>query len=243
MIITPEQKKHYDGEGYMILDHFFSPEETDRLREHIDRLDEESEQKLQLFGQAGISIANQINFTSHLNQKDLYIQQFTAQDKMVQLTIALLGSNVKLFWDQSVYKRPEASRVFPWHQDNGYVPIEPQHYVTCWLALEDATIENGCIWIQPRTHLLGLAEHKPTSIGKQCYFGDDPGIPVPLQKGGMVVFHSMLYHCSTPNLSKSTRKGYVIQYSVDGAFNSVTGEVFDNGPTIALDGKSVYVPK
>ena len=63
------------------------------------------------------------------------------------------------------------------HQDNGYVAIEPEHYLTCWLALNDATLENGCIWARPRSHLGSVVEHKPTPIGLQCYFGDDPGIP------------------------------------------------------------------
>src|SRR5438445_13242753 len=46
-----------------------------------------------------------------------------------------------------------------WHQDNGYVPIGPVHYATCWIALEDATIENGCIWIMPRTRRVAQGEH------------------------------------------------------------------------------------
>lgn len=70
-----------------------------------------------------------------------------------------------------------------------------------------------------------------------CYDGDDPGIPVELKKGSLVAFHSLLHHRSTPNLSKqTTRKAYVLQYSVDGMKNPVTGETYRNGPLIARGG-------
>jgi phytanoyl-CoA hydroxylase len=238
-LITAAQKKQYEQEGYIIFENLFGAEEIDGLRTIVDEIDEETERKLKQIGQQGISIPNQINFTAHIHRKHPQIKQFIAQDKFVQITTELLGPDVKLYWDQSVYKRPEADRDFPWHQDNGYAPIDPQHYLTCWLALEDATIENGCIWIQPGSHHQGLVEHKKTDIGLQCYFGEDPGMPVPLTKGSMVAFHSLLFHRSTPNLSDSTRKGYIVQYSPECAKHGVTGQYYDNGPVIALGGKAV----
>ncbi len=139
-----------------------------------------------------------------------------------------------MYNDQSVYKRIEAKREFPWHQDNGYGPIDPLPYITCWLALEDTTLENGCIWIQPRSHLKGVVEHKQTDIGLQCYFEEDPGLAVPLKKGSMVVFSSLLFHRSTPNLSNTIRKGYILQYSHAGAKNPMTEEIFERGPVLRL---------
>ncbi len=239
-LVTMEMKKQFEQEGYVIFKDLFSDQEIDALRGRIDKHDEESQAALRLIGQSGISIANQINFNALLNQKDAQIQAFTANRTMVDITTALIGPDMKLYWDQSVYKSPEANRDFPWHQDNGYAPIEPAAYVTCWLALEDATIENGCVWILPRTHLQGEVEHKPTEVGLQCYFGQDPGIPVELKKGSMVAFHSLLFHRSTPNVSDTIRKGFIMQYSVDGAIDPRVGTPYDNGPTIAIGGKAVH---
>ena len=56
----------------------------------------------------------------------------------------------------------------------------------------------------------------------------------------MAVFQSTLFHRSGPNLSQGMRKAYIVQYSVVGARNPVTGVVFDNGPIIARDGKAAY---
>jgi phytanoyl-CoA hydroxylase len=239
-MLTDKQLGQYQEEGYIIIENIFTAEDMNELMKHIDKLDYEQEQQLRKLGQQGISIPNQINFTPHLNQQDSYIEQFIAQDKFVEISTSLLGPDIKLYWDQSVYKRPEADRDFPWHQDTGYALTKPEVYITCWLALEDTTVENGCIWVKPGTHHLGLVEHQETPIGKKCYFGEDHGIPVPLRKGSMVVFNSLLFHRSTPNLSSTTRKGYIIQYSVEHAVSGVTGELFHNGPVIARDGNPAY---
>lgn len=239
-MLTESQLQQYQEKGYIIFENLFSEEEIEPVRKIIDSYDEETERRLQVVGKEFNSIAKQINFTAGLNFKSPELQQFIADDRFVQLTTTILGPDIRLYWDQSVYKRPEANRDFPWHQDNGYVPTEPIHYLTCWLALEDATIENGCIWIQEGTHHKGFVEHTKTDIGWLCYHGDDPGTPVPLKKGSMVAFHSLLFHRSTPNRSQTIRKAYVIQYSVSGSINPVTGVEFRNGPLIALDGKSAY---
>ena len=245
--VTEEQLKQYEEQGYIVFENLFSAEEVDEIRVIIDALDEESELALREKAKDSISAPNKINFTANLNFRSPVIQRFTADQRFVDITTAILGPDTRLYWDQSVYKRPEADRDFPWHQDNGYAPTEPVHYLTCWLALEDATIENGCIWVQPGSHHKGFVPHIKTDIGWICYYGDIEGIPVELKKGSMVAFHSLLFHRSTPNRSNTdTRKGYVIQYSVDGARHGKTGEVSRNGPLIAKDGKAFYsgfVPK
>ncbi|QGQ97292.1 phytanoyl-CoA dioxygenase family protein [Paenibacillus psychroresistens] len=239
--ITEQEMKQYKELGYIIFNNLFSAEEMDKVRAIIDEFDRESEMILRQKDRDFISSAGQINFTSGLNFRSPELQQFTADQRFVDITTTILGPDIKLYWDQSVYKRPEASKDFPWHQDNGYVPTEPEQYVTCWIALDDATVENGCIWVQPGTHLKGFVTHIKTDLGWICYYGDIEGIPVELKKGSVVAFNSLLFHKSTPNRSKTdTRKAYITQYSVDGSFNPITNKIFQNGPLIAKDGKSAY---
>ncbi|HEY0828869.1 MAG TPA: phytanoyl-CoA dioxygenase family protein [Bacilli bacterium] len=237
--LNDTQLEQYAEQGYIIFENLFTTHEMTELTAHIDKLDEERETELRLIGQQGISIPSQINFTAHLVNQNEFINRFSMEHKFVDITTSILGPDIKLYWDQSVYKRPEANRDFPWHQDTGYALTEPHHYTTCWLALEDATIENGCIWVMPGSHHQGLLMHKETDVGKQCYFGEDPGIPVPLKAGSMVAFNSLLFHRSTPNLSTTTRKGYILQYSIADSYSPLTGQVFDNGPIIAKDGNPV----
>jgi len=240
-MLNESQLNQYYDEGYVILENLFAPAEMDALAARIDRFDLAHNEHLKKHRlENSNQIAEEIVFSYYLNFKDEAIQSFIADDRFVALSTQILGPDVRLYWDQSVYKRPEAKRDFPWHQDNGYVAIEPEHYLTCWLALNDATIENGCIWVLPRSHQGGVVEHRRTPIGLQCYFGPDPGTPAPVRKGSMIAFQSRLMHRSGPNQSAGMRKGYVIQYSVDGAYRPDTGVVFNNGPLIAKGGVRAY---
>lgn len=239
MVINDEQVRRYFEDGFIILEDFFTPEQTDALTEHIDVFDEATNRDLREHGRVKISIPDMIVFSAHLHAKDTQILEFIAQEKLIGLATRLIGPNVRLYWDQAVYKRPENPRDFPWHQDNGYTQTDPAHYLTVWLALNDATLENGCIWVQPNSHTNGVLEHRPTDVGLQCYFGENPGLAVPLRKGSIVAFQSLMVHRSTPNLSDHIRKAYIIQYSSVGFKNLLTGQEFNNGPVLALDGKKV----
>jgi phytanoyl-CoA hydroxylase len=245
-MITDTHHQQWTQQGYVIFEHLFDEQEMHDLEQRIDAFDQAWNQELiersagGMIGQ-GAQQPNQIVFSAFLNQKDAAIQQFAAQAKLATVAVALLGyPNIQLYFDQSVYKRPENPRDFPWHQDNGYAPIEPMHYLTCWIALNDATIENGCVWVLPGSHAQGLVEHHQTPIGKQCYFGDDPGTPVPLARGSMVAFSSLLFHRSGPNLSQGMRKAYILQYSAAGAIDPRTGKAYNNGPIVAHDGRPSY---
>ena len=240
-MVTTEPVQQFREQGYFILENLFSSEEIDVLTAHIDRFVEQHEARLKEIGKEVISRVNEISFTNDLAQRDPEIMHFVVQQRFADITTTLLGPDIELYWNQSVYKKPETAREFPWHQDNGYIPTDPMEYVTCWLALNDVSVENGCVWVLPGSHHQGMVKHQPTEIGQQCYFGEDQGVPVELKKGSMVAFSSLLFHRSGPNLSNTIRKGYVIQYSVAGAKHAQTGEVF-NRPLVVQNGQPVQEP-
>ena len=237
-MVNDAQRQQFREQGFFLLPNLFSAADIDALRGRIDRFAEAHEAQLKEAGQQGISRPKEISFTVHLADQDPEIMAFVRRPELVGLATSLIAPDISLYWDQSVYKRPEAKRDFPWHQDNGYTPIEPQEYLTCWLALDDATQENGCIWVLPGSHHGGTVEHKDSPIGKQCYFGDDPGTPVPLAKGSMVAFSSLLFHRSGPNTSAGTRKAYIMQYSSADARHGATGVPF-NRTVVARAGQPI----
>jgi ectoine hydroxylase-related dioxygenase (phytanoyl-CoA dioxygenase family) len=120
-----------------------------------------------------------------------------------------------------VYKKPEKPRRFPWHQDNGYTFVEPQQYLTCWVALTDATTDNGCPWVAPGVHTGGTLAHDYVEpLGYECF--DEPPAPhaavaAPVRKGGIVVFSSLTPHLTGPNTTDETRKAYIVQYARTGS--------------------------
>lgn len=238
-MLTDNQLRQYWDQGFVVLPGFLRQNVLDEVLPRLDRYDTEYHQRLQEVGRRGISRAGEITFTANLAPKDEVLARFVSSNPFVELTTEILGPDVRLYWDQAVYKRPETRRDFPWHQDTGYVPTEPAHYLTCWIPMVDATIQNGCIWVQPGSHKQGMVEHRATEIGLQCYFGTDPGLAVPVSRGSIIAFSSLLFHRSGPNLSDHTRKAYVVQFSVDHAVHAQTREEFHNGPVIARDGRAV----
>ncbi|MCY0879669.1 MAG: phytanoyl-CoA dioxygenase family protein [Firmicutes bacterium] len=238
-MIASQELQQYWEQGYVVLPDCLDASVLDEVESRLDYYDADHHERLLGVGKEGISRANEIAFTANLAGKDRVLAEFVGSDPFVELATRILGPNVQLYWDQAVYKRPETAQDFPWHQDTGYVPTDPAHYLTCWIPLVDATIDNGCIWVIPGSHRQGMVTHQPTALGLQCYFGPDRGVPVPVSRGSVIAFSSLLFHRSGPNVSSQMRKAYVVQFSVEHAKHALTGEEFHNGPVIARGGRRV----
>lgn len=241
-VITPEQKRQFQASGFFVLDNVFTQAEMDALAERIEVFQQKAQENLQAQGgAAGISRAGEIIFDAYLAEQDERVRAFCKRPEFVAISTALLGPDVDLYWNQSVYKEPECEKSFPWHQDDGYTPVEPTPYLTLWLALNDATPENGCISVLPGSHKRGLVEHYRSPIGLVCHELDDPdqGIQVPVKAGSMAVFQSLTMHKSGVNRSQGIRKAYIIQYSCAGLKNLRTGEEITGKIPIARNGQAV----
>ena len=238
--ITNEQKQQLKERGYFVLEKVFTQAEMDELAEQIETHQRRHEEALrQQGGTQGISRAEEITFTSHLAERDEGIRAFCTRPEFVAITTQILGPDIDLYWNQSVFKQPEGKKEFPWHQDDGYTPVDPSPYLTLWLALNDATPENGCISVLPGAYKRGLLPHRPSPIGLVCHESDDPdqGVLVPVKAGSIAVFWSLTPHKSGANVSRGPRKAYVIQYSHAGLKNAKTGEVLPGKIPVARAGK------
>jgi phytanoyl-CoA hydroxylase len=240
--ITAEQKEQLDRDGYFVLDNVFTRAEMDELAERIEAHQRRHTEAIRgQGGTQGISRAEEITFTSHLAENDDGIRDFVQRPEFVAITTTILGPDVDLYWNQAVFKMPEGEQQFPWHQDDGYTPVTPSPYLTLWLALNDATIQNGCISVLPESHKRGLIPHEKTPIGLSCHSLDDPdqGIPVPVSAGSIAVFYSLTMHKSGVNRSQGPRKAYIIQYSKAGLKSAITGEVLTGKIPLARSGEYV----
>lgn len=243
--ITDEQRQQFNERGYFLLENVFTRAEMEELTGHIEAYHRRYEEILREKGGAeGISRADEIAFTSHLAEQDETIRAFSLRPEFVALSTQLLGPDIDLYWNQSVFKGPECEKQFPWHQDDGYTPVTPTPYLTLWLALNDATLENGCISVLPGSHKRGLVPHYRTPLGLVCHELDDPdqGVPVPVPSGSMAVFQSLTMHKSGVNRSNGWRKAYILQYSHAGLRSALTGELVEGKIPLARGGKAVTGP-
>jgi ectoine hydroxylase-related dioxygenase (phytanoyl-CoA dioxygenase family) len=218
--ITQGQVDHFDREGFVVINDLIDPETLRRAVAVVDELERESEEFLrtQPDGRILIAEAGAITFTTHLVTKSAELRELSAYPRIVDICSDLIGDDVRLYWDQAVYKKPEKRRRFPWHQDNGYTFVEPQQYLTFWLALSDATLLNGCPQVARGLHRTGTLHHYFVDpLGFECFDEYHDIAIAEVAAGGAVVFSSLTPHLTGPNTTGEVRKAYILQYAPDGA--------------------------
>ena len=215
-ILSEEQADDLDHKGFTVVEEAFSATEIGQLREEIDRLEEESVMRLKAQGKQPsrrISCIDKITFTSGLAQQSALARSFCASPFFQQVCHDVLNcDDVRLYHEQAVYKKPCPGRIFPYHQDNGYTFIEPLQYLTCWVALNDASAENGCPWFVPGLFRRGPLLHEfDERNGGWTISGlrSDDAVCVPLKAGSVAIFWSLTPHMTGPNHTESVRKAYI----------------------------------
>jgi len=217
--LTAEQARAYDERGYFVLEDAFDADTLGTVIAEIDPVESRVEAFLRTRdgGKLFIARADAITFSPHLVVHSTLLRDFCSHEVFRDLVHDLVGPDARLYWEQAVYKKPNTADDFPWHQDNGYTYVEPQQYLTCWLALTDVDEHNGCPWVVPGLHRRGTLRHWMTERG-WCCLAEAPGaVPVAARAGSIVVFSSLTPHRTGPNLTDAVRKAYIVQFAPDGA--------------------------
>ncbi len=154
----------------------------------------------------------------------------------------LLGDRSVRFWHDQLFCKPaKHGGVVAWHQDYSYWTrtIAMQH-LTCWVGLDDATIENGCLHYIPKSHKWGLLD-KPELAGDMegvlDYLTEEQKaefnpIPIELKKGYATFHHPLMVHGSYKNDSPNSRRAFVLNVFADGTVSNTDDELLKGVPPI-----------
>jgi phytanoyl-CoA hydroxylase len=161
-----------------------------------------------------------------------FLQELAESDARLSALVGdLLGEPPVLFQDMALIKPPGVGSEKPWHQEAAYFDVLPLSAVVgVWIALDDATVANGCVHVMPGSQQRGPLRHwlGPVSVPdgqggfrasthRDCQVltdrrGDAASVPVELRAGGVLLFASLLLHCSPPNGSGSRRRALQFHY-------------------------------
>ena len=163
--------------------------------------------------------------------------EFATSSVVVDLLAELLGSeDLDCFLSQFIFKNPGAWGQ-PWHQDSFYFHFDPaggRPIAGVWLAVTEATIENGCLHVVPGSHREPIHEHIPdqrpnANVGYVEIVDHDmsAAVPVLMNPGDLLVFDSHLMHRSTDNVSAGIRAAMVFHYCRTGVTDRQNSPVND----------------
>jgi phytanoyl-CoA hydroxylase len=165
-----------------------------------------------------------INKIGHaMHDLDPVFERFTRDPKLAAVARDLGLEQAQVWQSMYIFKQPGIGGEVRWHQDATFFDTTPISVTTFWFALEDATIDNGCLWVEPGGHRGPLRERflrdgDQTTMEKlddTPWPGDSTAVPLECKAGSLVCFHGLLPHYSAPNRSPVSRHAFTL-HATDG---------------------------
>jgi len=229
---------YFQNNGFVVLENVISPNEVARyldlltqivdgdistkdkrgdLGGHATRVDQMVENTIQIVSPSFLT--SKLDGCEHFRKgEDIAEQLYTTNTATT--TRSKRRENWGLDCAQMIVKMAKTNTETPWHQDQSYYPTELVDKRACnvWLALEDCTVESGCMRFLPTSlNCTELSPHCAAGNGKGSLTTDPPNgvenqICTPLLAGSVVVFNNYTYHYGGPNVSEVWRPAFVGQY-------------------------------
>ncbi len=222
--VTEKQIEHYRQQGFLVLPGFLDPAELEHWRQVTG---EAVRQRL-----AGAGLNNQANpesfyaqvFTQCLNLRDIYppMAELLYDPRLAAVAGALAGVDAIRVWqDQALIKPPYGNHT-GFHFDDPYWSFYSRQAVSVWVALDEATIENGCLWYLPGTQLESRFELVPIAENLGDIFKYYPqwktiaAVSAPCPAGSLVFHNPMIAHGAGVNMTPRPRRAMTVAYMPDG---------------------------
>ncbi len=229
--LSDEQLAFYEREGYIAVEALTTPEEVAELREIYDRLFAERagrDEGMQ-FDLAGTDEDGKEAALPQILQPAKYAPQLNETQLLknaTMLTKQLLGDDAQCAFAHAIYKPPRIGAETPWHQDAAYWPPDSIYRsISIWVPLQEASLENGCMWFVPRSQEMDVVRHRsinndprvhglelhPDELGKT-----EGAVACPLPPGGCTIHGAYTLHYAGANRSHIPRRALILSGSAPG---------------------------
>lgn len=228
--ITNEQVRHFVEQGYLVVQGLVSPADIERLKQDtlalargvypcssLKPVAPELDDRAVL---ESLLCIHQPHYVSPV------MREFVSHAGIAQVLSRIVGAHLP-FWDGSVkcmqsmlFVKPPGKQGQGWHQDEVYIPTRDRSLCGAWIAIDDATRENGCLRVLPGSHRTGYlhpwrAHGRPNEFDgpmEMCGFDESREVLVEVPAGSVVFFNGYLLHRSTKNRSRIYRRALVSHY-------------------------------
>jgi hypothetical protein len=227
MALTPQQVEHYGEHGFVFPDVRFPEASLEAIRAAHARVLAAHPERPEFRDNC-----------PHLLRFDLTFLNFARDEGVLDLVEQVIGPDIAL-WNMSFFAKPALDgKRTPWHQDANYWPIKPMAPCTVWVAVDDATTDNGCMRFIPGSHRdRRVYDHAPTADSdvtlplelSEGAFDEASAVDVVRRAGEISLHDAYLFHGSAPNRSDRPRRGMTMRFMP-------TTSHFDRELAAAMDG-------
>jgi phytanoyl-CoA hydroxylase len=215
----------YRARGHATVPGVFTAAEMDAAIEDIGRWGEEFLRELpaaqrRWYIDGGVKAREVLRKLDNPHHHRESVRALAFDPRLVALVESAIGPGVSVYFSQIFFKAPEGGGPKPAHQDNFYFgPRDPEGLITAWVAFDDATVENGCMYFGEGTHLAPVLRHvapEDEPFNLQVPAVTAPMTPAPVPKGGVSFHHGGVLHQSGPNHSQRWRRACALHYVRNG---------------------------
>lgn len=223
--ISQDNVSFYNDLGYLVAEDLLTKEDIDLLKQETAQIFRGNRGKINGLAQVEPSHSDEdilkkyvaIHFPHKISP---VIKDFLSHKKVVEILQTIVSPNVKCMQSMLFVKAP-GKQGQSWHQDEYFIPTRDKSLVGAWIAIDDASIENGCLWIVP-------GSHKPSFIRKRLKnenpefadsetlnlseFKSENIIPVEVKSGSVIFFNGYLLHSSLKNKTKNTFRTALVNH-------------------------------
>jgi hypothetical protein len=202
--LSPAQLAQYAEDGYLSLGRTLTDSGIEEMRRQCMQIWEEKKQE---FDPNGTWLKNSL--LPNIHHWAQIAKEFYFRGPLVDVAQQIVGPNIKGATSQLTFKLRGNTKPFGWHQDNGYGELDPFNTLTTLTALDDADVQNGCLWLIPRSHQQGQIdvssqfnlEKKAAGASIELTVDEQNAIPIPMCAGESLIFHCWMLHKSEGNMS------------------------------------------
>ncbi|MBA3707820.1 MAG: phytanoyl-CoA dioxygenase family protein [Planctomycetes bacterium] len=210
--LSTAEIEHFRREGYVsVADPIFSPAKFAALRAHFDGM------------LARLPAGTRPEGMDVPHFVDTTLFDWLFDDGLLDVVESILGPDLALFSSHFICKPPGDGKRVPWHEDSAYWGdmLSPMEVVTVWLALDEATAQNGCMRVIPGTHRGGYSDYEPVADPTTNVFGSEikkhqfdasRAVDIVLKPNHANLHDGRLMHGSNFNTSGERRCGYTMRY-------------------------------
>ena len=234
---SKERTDFFNNEGYLIVEGLLSVEEVDACQAEIHKLHQfaagqETDTEKERAESARRHVQREpfakdetqgenlpvLRKAENTRQYSEVFRNLAQHPKLISVVQELTGSDdLLLFRSTLMFKPAFHGSSHGLHQDSAYWPMEPPNLVTVSIALNEATPENGCFKVIPKSHLWGMQSwgHIARQQGEELTDREDVSVQqmdVPLTAGSALFFHSLMVHGSGPNTTANPRNTALYAY-------------------------------